>query len=188
MYSYSSTSGATGTGSATAGTASNVGGNGVSITFSSTQTYASGDSYRVRVGTQNSAAINLEDQFSGASITAYQGANSAPKFINRTASVIGASERMVPRFRFCLLDSVQEWANTLSFLELALSQMSTPGPILTHRTLNIQWHLGQPQAPALARPLRQRQQLTSSQRDPSQPACGRVLLVTAMITIHRRLS
>jgi hypothetical protein len=89
-YSYSSTAGATGTGTATAGTTSGVGSNGVTITFSSSQTYAVGDSYQVQVGTQNSAAITLEDQSNQASIAAHVGSNAPPLFVNQTASVTGA--------------------------------------------------------------------------------------------------
>ena len=88
-YSYTSTAGATGTGTATTGTASNVGTNGISIIFSSTQTYATGNSYQVNVGTQNSSALTLEDQFSSASITAGTGSNTDPVFINQTASLTG---------------------------------------------------------------------------------------------------
>jgi hypothetical protein len=89
-YSYTSTAGATGTGTATAGTASSVGTNGVTITFSSSQTYAVGDSYQVQLGTQNSAAITLEDQSSHASITPHTGSNAPPLFMNQTASITGA--------------------------------------------------------------------------------------------------
>jgi hypothetical protein len=89
-YSYTSTAGAAGTGAATAGTASSVGTNGISITFSSSQTYATGNSYQVQVGTQNSSALTLEDQFSSASITASTGSNTDPLFINQTSSLTGA--------------------------------------------------------------------------------------------------
>jgi len=44
-FSYTSTNGASGTGSATTGTSTSVGSNGLSITFSASSTYASGDAY-----------------------------------------------------------------------------------------------------------------------------------------------
>jgi len=89
-FSYSSQNGATGTGTATADTAANVGTNGLTITFSSSATYSTGDEYQIQVGSQNKNALTLADGGSPASVAPYQGTTStAPTFVNQTAAVTG---------------------------------------------------------------------------------------------------
>jgi len=89
-FSYSSQNGATGTGTDTAGTAANVGTNGLTITFSSSTTYSTGDEYQIQVGSQNKNALTLADGGSPASVAPYQGTTStAPTFVNQTAAVTG---------------------------------------------------------------------------------------------------
>jgi len=89
-FSYSSQNGATGTSTATAGTAADVGTNGLTITFSSSTTYSTGDEYQIQVGAQNKNALTLADGGSPASVAPYQGTTStAPTFVNQTAAVTG---------------------------------------------------------------------------------------------------
>ncbi len=89
-FTYSSTNGASGTGTATAGTAADVGTNGLTITFSTSVTYAAGDAYQIEVGAQNSSAMTLADSSSSATITPYDGATSTPPaYVNATATVKG---------------------------------------------------------------------------------------------------
>jgi YVTN family beta-propeller protein len=89
-FSYSSTNGASGTGTATAGTAADVGTNGLTITFSTSATYAAGDAYQIEVGSQNPDALMLDDTYSSATITPYDGATSTPPaYVNATATVKG---------------------------------------------------------------------------------------------------
>jgi YVTN family beta-propeller protein len=89
-FTYSSTNGASGTGTATAGTAADVGTNGLTITFSTSATYAAGDAYQIEVGSQNPSAMTLADSSSSATITPYDGATSTPPaYVNATATVKG---------------------------------------------------------------------------------------------------
>jgi len=89
-FSYSSQNGATGTGTATVGIAANVGTNGLTITFSSSATYSTGDEYQIQVGAQNKNALTLADGTSSGSIAPYQNTTSTPPtFVNPTAAVTG---------------------------------------------------------------------------------------------------
>jgi len=89
-FSYSSQNGATGTGTATAGTTANVGTNGLTITFSSSATYSTGDEYQIQVGSQNKDALILADSGSSGSIAPYQNTTSTPpNFVNPTATLTG---------------------------------------------------------------------------------------------------
>ncbi len=89
-FSYSSNDPAdpSGTGTATPGTAQAVGTQGVSITFGTGTTYASGDQYQVHVGTQSSAAISLDTSATGASIQGVGGSSTVDvSLINQSATV-----------------------------------------------------------------------------------------------------
>lgn len=87
-YSYTSNdSGASGTGSATNGSSTSLGLNGINITFASGTTYGSGDTYTVHAGTQSTTTLALDATVG--SITAASGTSSpAPAFAN-SGTVVG---------------------------------------------------------------------------------------------------
>ncbi len=88
-FSYISSNGATGTGTATAGTAASVGSNGLTITFSTSSTYSTGDEYQIHVGAQNASALVLYDL--SATVTPTAGNTSpSPAYLNTQATVAGA--------------------------------------------------------------------------------------------------
>jgi hypothetical protein len=89
-YSYSSTGGAAGTGTATTGTPAAIGSNGLTITCPTGNTYSAGEEYQIHVGSQNQNSLVLEDSSSGASIVPYAGSTSpSPVFVNPTAALTG---------------------------------------------------------------------------------------------------
>ncbi len=91
-FSYASSNGAAGTGTATAGSPANVGSHGLTIEFSSGITYASGNRYFIHVGAQNPNALTLSDTQNPNIIEATaQTLTSPPVFINQTASVTGGT-------------------------------------------------------------------------------------------------
>jgi hypothetical protein len=89
-FSYISSNGATGTGTATTGTAATVGSNGLTIAFSTSSTYSTGDEYQIRVGAQNANSMILDNSLGAASITSTVSDPSAPPtFANDIATVAG---------------------------------------------------------------------------------------------------
>lgn len=78
-----------GSGTATNGTAVEVGTTGLYINFASATTY-SGVSYKIKAGTQSASAFSLDTAATGAGITAASGTTSAdPVFVGNTTTVTG---------------------------------------------------------------------------------------------------
>ena len=88
-FSYTSANGATGTGTATTGTAATVGSNGLTITFSTSSTYSTGDEYQIRVGAQNADALVLDNSL-GTVTPATGNTSPSPAYLNTQATVAGA--------------------------------------------------------------------------------------------------
>lgn len=102
-FSYTSANGATGTGTATTGTAATVGSNGLTITFSTSSTYSTGDEYQIHVGAQNANALALDNSSSAATISPQSGTTSTPPgFTNALASVTGGGSTYGTAVPFCV--------------------------------------------------------------------------------------
>jgi len=92
-FSYASSNGASGTGSATAGSPATVGNHGLSIIFSSSSTYSTGDAYQIHVGAQNPDALTLANTVNTAiANVASQSYTSPPLFANQQATVVGGGD------------------------------------------------------------------------------------------------
>jgi hypothetical protein len=84
------TDNAGGSGTATNGTAVEIGTKGIFINFASSTTYPSGAEYQIDAGTQSTSALSLDTSATGAGITAASGTTSAdPAFVNGGTTVTG---------------------------------------------------------------------------------------------------